>query len=171
MLCLIPDHRCNCTCSVHSPTRTMCVFYFVIINHRQNFNTWITMDRIVKMVVSPSSVMLNRHTSSHDYNTMGHDAITDSWHNRALHDSYVKSWSSEYFMVKFLTKSFCNHIFDSYTWYFICICESLYMQLHVHVCSKCDVRYVIYTLICHYCLYYVFIFIHYWRCNTLINYY
>jgi hypothetical protein len=59
-------------------------------------------DRVVKMGVSPSSIMVSKPKSSHD--RIDSDGVVDSLRNLFLTENFIKTWCSEYLMVKLLTR-------------------------------------------------------------------
>ena len=94
----------NRICSVVSPTRSLCVFMLSQYVASGSLIPGSLVDRVVKMGVSPSSIMVSKPKSSHDRNDS--DGVVDSLRNLLLNENYIKPWCSEYLMVKLLTRSF-----------------------------------------------------------------
>jgi hypothetical protein len=94
----------NRLCSVMSPTRSLCVFMLSQYVTTRSITPGSLVGRIVKMGVCPASVMVNTRKSSHDRKDS--DGVVDSLRSLLLHENYVKPWSTEYLMVKLLTRSF-----------------------------------------------------------------
>ena len=94
----------NRICSVVSPTRSLCVFMLSQYVASGSLIPGSLVDRVVKMGVSPSSIMVSKPKSSHDRSDS--DGVVDSLRNLLLNENYIKPWCSEYLMVKLLTRSF-----------------------------------------------------------------
>ena len=91
-------------CTTDSPTRDLCIYFMNLFIVDNVLVPGTLVDRIVKMGISPTSLLCSKvKHSSHQYTP---DGLVDSLRAMLYNDNYIKPWSSEYLMVKLLTRSF-----------------------------------------------------------------
>ena len=91
-------------CTTDSPTRDMCIHFINLFIVDRVLVPGTLIDRIVKMGVSPISLLQsNVRNSSQVYVA---DGLVDSLRALLYNDNYIKPWSNEYLLVKLLTRSF-----------------------------------------------------------------
>ena len=90
-------------CATDSPTRNLCIHLLGMYLSDGSTVPGTIIDRLVKMGITPLPMLLH-HESRKD--TRSPDGIVDSLSAMLLNENYVKPWSSEYLLVKLLTRSF-----------------------------------------------------------------
>ena len=91
-------------CSTDSPTRDVCIHFINLFITESLIVPGTLIARIVKMGISPTSLLqCNNKRSSQ---TKVNDGLVDSLSAILYNDNYIKPWSTEYLLVKLLTRSF-----------------------------------------------------------------
>ena len=91
-------------CSTDSPTRDVCIYFMNLFIVDRVLVPGTLIDRIVKMGISPTSLLQSNVKQSSQ--TFTADGLVDSLRAMLYNDNYIKPWSNEYLLVKLLTRSF-----------------------------------------------------------------
>ena len=91
-------------CSVNSSTRDVCISLLNMYISDKIVIPGTLVERIVKMGLSPIDIINNGVKPPRKVNT--HDGLVDSIRTILYEDNYLKPWSTEYLMLKLLTRSF-----------------------------------------------------------------
>ncbi len=89
-------------CSADSPTRDVCIYFMNLFISSHVLIPGTLIDRIVKMGISPTSLLQSYVKYSSRENTA--DGVVDSLRAMLYCDNYIKPWSNEYLLVKLLTR-------------------------------------------------------------------
>ena len=91
-------------CSTDSPTRDVCIHFINLFITESLILPGTLIARIVNMGISPTSLLqCNNKRSSQTKVT---DGLVDSLSAILYNDNYIEPWSTEYLLVKLLTRSF-----------------------------------------------------------------
>ena len=88
----------NRLCSTDSPTRNLAIYLASL------YLPGTIVDRLVNMGADPLPII--NVSSLGPTNLRSTDGVVDSLRSLLLNDNYIKPWSTEYFLVKLLTRSF-----------------------------------------------------------------
>ena len=92
-------------CAVDSPTRDLCLFFITRLLSGYPSPKGSSVDRLIKNGASPTELLF-KNIKTMKRNCSQSDGVVDSLRSLLMHENYVKPWSNEYILVKFLTKSF-----------------------------------------------------------------
>ena len=90
-------------CSTGSPTRDVCIHFINLFITESLIIAQTLIARIFKIGISPTSLLQCNKRSSQ---TKATDGLVDSLSAILYNDNYIKPWSTEYLLVKLLTRSF-----------------------------------------------------------------
>ena len=90
-------------CAQPSPTSELCIYFLSKFISDGTLFPGTLVERIVTSGVAPMSLLVHPHLPSRP--VVKESGLADSLRCTLLSDNYVKPWSNEYFIVKFLTHS------------------------------------------------------------------
>ena len=94
----------NRLCSTDSPTRNLAIYLASLYLSDGIRVPGTLVDRLVNMGADPLPII--NVSSLGPTNLRSTDGVVDSLRSLLLNDNYIKPWSTEYFLVKLLTRSF-----------------------------------------------------------------